>query len=105
MPKITDPELLLECTKCAARAKEQKRNLQKTDVAIIIVRTLIAKLVKEGALDADMLGDEYRKLRSELVELMKPLGQASNNVQNTMFVPSGLLEKVSGEKDTAEYDC
>ena len=104
MPKLNESSSLYKETKRVADFIRGKRNLVADDTATIALRYVLREM-QEGKLTADeLLSDEMKKERQDMVSELRCLMTASKNYQNTYAFPSGLLPKVEGvERSDAEF--
>jgi hypothetical protein len=101
MAKLKETDSLYIEAKRTTDAIRGKRNLAQLDSAIIVMRTLVRELAREGWMDDadckafldDPANVEYRKT---LAETVKPFFTAANNVQNCFMVENGLLASNKG---------
>jgi len=101
MAKLKETDSLYIEAKRTADAIRGKRNLAQLDSAIIVMRTIVRELAREGWLeDADcqaFLSDEDNvAFRKSLAETVRPFFTASNNVQNSWMTEQGLMSSNKG---------
>jgi hypothetical protein len=101
MAKLKETDSLFIEAKRTADAIRGKRNLAQMDSAIIVMRTIVRELAREGWLeDADckaFLEDPANvDFRKSLAETVRPFFTASNNVQNSWMTEQELLSSNKG---------
>ena len=104
MPKLNEASSLYKETKRVADFIRGKRNLAADDTATIALRFVLREM-SEGKLSADeLLSDDMKKERQDMVSELRCLMTASKNFQNSYCAPSELLPKVEGtDKGEAEF--